>query len=1105
MPEWANLINNFYVFHPMTKTHLSNAFFFSSPLSEIWLWIKIIFVILLLFVYTSEILSNQIPVSGSVLITRYLEPELNTEVSIPENREFKVFQEPDSAYQRIVIKPNAGNSAFKRNALFRVGDPTELFAYGQPIQDVNYRLESEGTDILRCQSQSDGVLYIQRNVQKYTLEHYGLHKNNVDKDLIPDMWYGKERDNPEGYLIIKPHDRKEITSITLKTIAGDYTPSRFYEWNERSRKRFGKAKDVNILVILAPAHAKRLGHQKMDPGQTYYLLADGDQIPAGIGDKIELNDRGEIQGGVGGDGTVNFQSYNAREADNESAPEARIGKIIAKYTWQLKNGQSGTGHLHILSGGVGTVRIEEGESTVLTVLGDFGSKIDYQYSWETTDGEISGQGQRVNFTPKLTENTTGIATIKFSARKDGERVAEYTFNIPVLKRRERIILKKVVHEDNRVVVHGHVENITNPKDYQIAAYIHSDISYKIKGKHIFPLDGEGKFRFQADTNPSLDRLVVYLFPRSRGNQNSITKEGVYYDHFYNTKARLDFEIDGQKSVAFTSYHFHGKEKHPDPQIQYLLNRFCKVPVRFKGTSTALKDAQPDPNAPDNAFLIRSYDNHDQMYLYDQALAILAFTHAGEREAAKKILDALKYLQLKKEDDAENAHKDGSWYFSYMPDGQCIYPDAPSWHEETQGVWDRQTYDDRRVTGATAWAAMAINAYQLKYNDPKYKNIHNRVIKYLNRIRKEVEFNGVSSKPTQFQDNDRKITSWNEAQTFSIEHNLDTYSAFRIYDKLRDSTEYAEPAKEVLNFIESLWIGENKGFYVGFGNTAGQANAEEVFMDPQSWGLLSMGHDEALLRKYYTGLERVFSDFFECAGFKPNGETGFIGFFDYYPKGVNTLETARQFVWTEGTLGAIMAMNLVKEKLGIDMSFKRFGITYTAQDLLDSMNRIQDEKGGVPYATWNAETTDFSHEASIAGTAWLYFANHNFNPFDPNIEEHLVTNTPIPTELLVDDFNKYPATGKPSERKTSLSITKGDDSIFHGIAFRQPAHGDMAKEDSDLNPKDGNKMLKIKYNKITRSRLVSYYSLLGGEDITAYNVLSFWVKGKKGGESFDIAF
>ena len=1084
------------------------------------------FVILLLFACTSTILCNQIPVDGLVLTTRYLEPELNTEVSIPENREFKVFEEPDRPYQRVVVNPNTDNADFRESALFRAGDPTELLAYGsQRIPDEDYKLSTEGTDLLVGNLNGEKKLYITRNKQKYPLAHYNLHKkDDSNKELIPDLWYGESLGEPEGYLIIKPHEKKEITSLTLKTIVGDYTPHRFYEWNERCRKRFGEANFVNILAFIPPKGVKKLGRLELTHGQTYFFLADGDPIPADVAYKIHA-DGGDIQNGMGRDTTIEFLPNDMPFSQKRSFPETSSGDIVVRYRWESKSGYAGTGLLRKLSGGVGTVRIEEREPTVLTVLGDFDPNIDYQYTWETPDGKIAGKGQRVNFTPNLAKNSTGIATVQFSAHKDGELCAAYTFSIPVSLPRERIVLTKVVQEDYRVIIRGRVENIANPNDYQIAPYVYSDISYEIRGKNIFSLDEEGKFAFQVETNPSLDRLLVYLFPRTR-TEKSFAKEGVFYDHFYNTKARLDFEIDGQKSLAFTSYHFHGQEKHSDPQIQYLLNRFCKVPVRFKGTSTALKGAQPDPNAPENAFLIRSYDNHDQMYLYDEALAILAFTHAGERRAAKKILDALKYLQLKHEDDPVNAHKDGSWYFSYLPDGQCIYPDAPSWHERTQGVWDRQTYDDRRVTGATAWAAMAINAYQLKYKDPEYDDMLKRVITYLNRIRKEVKFNGVTSYPAQFQDNDRKLTVWNEAQTFSIEHNLDTYSAFRVYDKLKNSTEYSSSAKEVLDFIESLWIGENRGFYVGFGNTAGQANTEEIFMDPQSWGLLALGHDEDLLRKYYTGLERVFSDFFECAGFKPNGETGFIGFFDYYPKGVNTLEWTRQFVWTEGTLGVILAMNLVKEKLDLDMTFKRFGATYTVQDLLDSMNRIQDEEGGVPYATWNAIPDDFSHDPCIAGTTWLYFANHNFNPFDPKFEpgpnsastkqvgdaeesesigeEELVVTTPIQTELVVDDFNTGKARGKSFERQTSLGIARGDDTIYHGTSVRRPDYAVMAKKESDLNPSDENKMLKIEY-KNTKRGWASYYSLLGGIDITKYNALSFWVKGRKGGESFDIGF
>src|SRR5688500_1410238 len=57
-------------------------------------------------------------------------------------------------------------------------------------------------------------------------------------------------------------------------------------------------------------------------------------------------------------------------------------------------------------------------------------------------------------------------------------------------------------------------------------------------------------------------------------------------------------------------------------------------------------------------LIKSFTNHSQSYIYDQALAIIAFTKTSDQKKARHLLQGLKTLQM----------NDGSLYFSYNLDG-----------------------------------------------------------------------------------------------------------------------------------------------------------------------------------------------------------------------------------------------------------------------------------------------------------------------------------------------------------------------------------------------------------------------------------------------------
>ncbi len=1057
-------------------------------------------------------------VRGSVLVTRYLEPDLDlTSVAIAPDHEVDI-SAVGPARQRLVVRPLKSNTAFSDTTLFRAGATTEAMVYGPHIPPGTYTLATRDNDHVGATSDAVTVEFIRNRVKRSVHDLVGnsIDGSGLGGSAIPDMTYIWRRATGEsgtGCVVITPHRHKEVTSRTLATIGGSFQPEAIFEWSKKCAGIFTAPATTNVVIIRPEQTMSGRNGLTFHAGATTSFVADGDTIPDHAY-KLAVAENGDIVGKANG-----TELRLTREAVG-SRYHAASSRTIIRYDWRTGDGNAGRGRLRPLPPQPGTITLRVGEPTILTV--DVARDMDdgCEYRWQSEAGAVIGSGRRVNFIPTV----AGIATVQFAAYRDGARVSTFHFRLPVTPPRERIVFDDVRHMSDRLIVKGHVENLANIADYRIAAYRHSDLYYAIPGKHIFSMDQNGHFAFVAETKPDADRLVVMLihkhldpddeshcFTVRNGTRTHGACTGVY-DQFYNTKARLPFSVNGDDVLAFETYHFLGSERHPDPQMQYLLNRFCKVQVQFKNTSPTVIGAIPDPDAPPNARLIRSYNNHDQVYLYDQALAILAFAHAGEQAAARRILDALSYLQLKAEDNPENPRRDGSWYFSHLPDGKCIYPDSPSWHEREQGVWDRHGYDDRRVTGAIAWTAMAINAYHMRYPeefaDTAYGDMHDRVMRYLARLQTDVDFAGIRSRPVRFQDNDRKITGWNEAETFSIEHNLDTYSAFRIYADLTADAKYALRAAEVLRFIESMWIGENQGFYVGFGNDGAEPNAGEIFMDPQSWGLLSVGHRRELLQRYKTGLKRIYEQFFEPAGFvslnsfKPadpatfaNG--GFCGFVDYFPAGLDITDTARQYAWTEGTLGVILAMQLVAENGGEPETFRRYGVTYSADDLLESMNRLQDADGGVPYATWNAIPDDFSHEPCIAGTAWLYFANHRFNPFAPRY-----TTSPV-FELVVDNFDTGKIRGKSFERQTTLAQSRDRSDIYHGVSVARPDFAIMSKEPSDADGGSG-LMLKLDYE-VTSNGWAAYYSLLGDADITPYDALRFLVRGAGGGENFDIGF
>jgi hypothetical protein len=134
-------------------------------------------------------------------------------------------------------------------------------------------------------------------------------------------------------------------------------------------------------------------------------------------------------------------------------------------------------------------------------------------------------------------------------------------------------------------------------------------------------------------------------------------------------------------------------------------------------------------------LIKSFDNHTQSYIYDQALAIIAFSKSDDKGNAKKLMNGLKSLQM----------SDGSLYFSYYMNGVSPSP--------TEG--------DRRIAGAIAWVAMAASHYQHQFKSDEFKTFNLKILHYLKNQMTAVEIKGLKTKAVRFAPHDIPSTPFAE--------------------------------------------------------------------------------------------------------------------------------------------------------------------------------------------------------------------------------------------------------------------------------------------------------------------------------------------------------
>ena len=335
----------------------------------------------------------------------------------------------------------------------------------------------------------------------------------------------------------------------------------------------------------------------------------------------------------------------------------------------------------------------------------------------------------------------------------------------------------------------------------------------------------------------------------------------------------------------------------------------------------------------NRSLIKSFSEHSQSYIYDQALAIITFTKARERGTAEKLLRGLSSLQK----------TDGSLYFSYNLNGTSPYP--------AEG--------DRRYAGAIAWVALAATHFQAEFHSQEFVPFNLKLLSWLQSEIKPFTISGKKLEALRFGPSDIATSAWNESETVALEHNLDAFAAFSHFTRLNPQHDWKKESAEIKNFIMAMWDKNRSHFWSGANLSTGKINKEELYLDNQTWSLLALD-DESLKvidQKAALGLN--------CESLYVEHE-GIIGFADSRPaKGPKRFE----FVWSEGTLGQIMAM----EKAGHSCESK------SSAEILSSVRKMKKVDGGIAYAT-STTNSDFTTSSSVAGTTWLYFASNRINPF-----------------------------------------------------------------------------------------------------------------------------
>jgi len=342
-------------------------------------------------------------------------------------------------------------------------------------------------------------------------------------------------------------------------------------------------------------------------------------------------------------------------------------------------------------------------------------------------------------------------------------------------------------------------------------------------------------------------------------------------------------------------------------------------------------------------LVESYeDNGDtKAWIHDQALAIMAFTAAGEEERARDILSIMRDLQLEDKNDA--------WV-------ECYDANDPN---DDAGC-------DKYVTGPITWMVMAINFYECRTGDANYASMAQKALGWLDTMRITNE-------------DDERYGSLGysniEPYKISTEHNHDAYSAYYWRGMLDANDLYLYEASLILDYLrEEMWAPSPNSngpyhdvniFWEGFGNFA-------FSTDPQSWGVLSLGEFGPDGEEFYKSLDWLW--------YSQWGNTRTVQDFNDSIQDVNGFKSGtgepNDYVWVDGTEHVVAAFYSVDYE-----GYEEKGDFFHTE-----MGRIVDANGGLVHSFCQDDPDtirwpeNYRHNY-VASAAWYYFNEVGLNPFN----------------------------------------------------------------------------------------------------------------------------
>ncbi len=337
------------------------------------------------------------------------------------------------------------------------------------------------------------------------------------------------------------------------------------------------------------------------------------------------------------------------------------------------------------------------------------------------------------------------------------------------------------------------------------------------------------------------------------------------------------------------------------------------------------------------------------FIYDQALAIQAYTYFSDFERAKKIIDFF---------DKKAKRIDGRFLNAYY-------------------VNDGSPAEYVVHSGPNLWLGIAMLQYSKKSQDNRYLGLAEDIAQAIIYLQNQDKDGGICGGPN---------ITW-----YSTEHNLDAYAFFNMLYQVTAKPQYLQARDKVLN-----WLVNHTYDKLDIPVKRGKGDST-IATDTYAWSIAAIG--PAKLEELGMSPDRIieFAEQYcsvETNYIRPEGQTIKIKGFDFAP----VRHVARGgVVSSEWTAQMVLAFKIMadfyykKDMIAKARTYEGKADTYLAElanMIISSPSPSGQGESCLPYAT--QDFVDTGHgwmtpkgktTGSVSGTAYTLFAYYNYNPLE----------------------------------------------------------------------------------------------------------------------------